>query len=80
MKYVLAALVCAALFVPTAGFASGPTVTTTSGTNTTVYSNGHHPTQIQHGDYNLSVVIQYGNNSATTVQNGTGNVAHVYQN
>ena len=71
MKYVLAALVCAALFVPTAGFA---------GSNYKYKSPGANATQIQHGHDNVSEVYQHGSNSATTVQNGTGNVAHVYQN
>ena len=71
MKYVLAALVCASLFAPTAGFAGS--------NNKTYKSPGANATQIQHGHNNLSVVIQHGNNSATTVQNGVGNVAIVIQ-
>ena len=70
MKYVLAAAVCVALFVPTAGFA---------GSNKTYKSPGANATQIQKGHDNLSVVIQHGSNSATTVQHGAGNVAIVIQ-
>ena len=78
MKYALAALVCATFFVPTTGFASGLSHQhTTAGT--TVQTTGTHPTQLQSGHGNFSLVIQHGNNSATTVQDGTDNVAVVIQ-